>query len=433
MGYSHRPMVPQGEGPAPAVPFWKEPTKAQWTNALAAWAGWVLDGFDFCIFLFAMKDIAVEFGVTYVATALSVTLTLLLRLAGGLAAGWLSDRRGRRLPLIISILWFAACDGAVAFAPTFGWVLFLRTLFGFGMGAEWTSGAALAMESWPARSRGLFSGILQGSFGIGYVLAAFAYAAVGPQHWRSLFLIAALPALLVVPIRLLVREEGPQRRPPASLRNLEGAGPGLTTRLVWACLLYGASFGVYYALTGLWPTLLMTELGLSPTALRLPALLFNLGMLCGSVAVGAAAGRFGVVRAQVVPLALLLFVLPLYVGVVPGGLWLGALLAGSLGPGISGVTPYLFAALFPPEVRARGFGVVYHVGALLSAQTPLLVATLNRAGGIPLSWALGGTAAGAALLTMALLAFRPRGVLPDEVLGRRPTTHTAPPATWRRG
>ena len=426
MGYSHRPM------PVNAVSFWREPTRVQWTNTLAAWAGWVLDGFDFCIFLFAMKDIAREFGVTYVATAFSITLTLLVRLAGGLAAGWLADWRGRRLPLMISILWFAACDGAVAFAPTFGWVLALRSLFGFGMGAEWTSGAALAMESWPARTRGLVSGVLQGSWGIGYVLAAFAYAAIGPQHWRSLFLLAAAPAVLVVPIRLLVKEERPPRRAAGSPRPRErGGGPTLGTRIAWACLLYGASFAVYYALTGLWPTLLMTELGLPPTALRLPTLLFNLGMLGGSIAIGAAAGRFGVVRAQVVPLALLLLALPLYVGALPGWLWLGALLAGSLGAGISGVTPYLFAALFPVEVRARGFGIVYHVGALLSAQTPLLVASLSRPGGMPLSRALGGTAAAAALLTMALVVFRPRGVLPDEVLGRRPTAQLAS-ATARR-
>src|SRR5512138_3391847 len=106
-------------------PWWREPTRAQWTNYGAAWLGWVLDGFDFCIFLFAMPQIAKEFGVAVSNTALSVTLTLLVRLAGGLLAGWVADRYGRRLPLMLSILWFAACDGAVAFAPSFAWVLAL--------------------------------------------------------------------------------------------------------------------------------------------------------------------------------------------------------------------------------------------------------------------------------------------------------------------
>ncbi|HYD39918.1 MAG TPA: MFS transporter [Anaeromyxobacter sp.] len=420
-----------------AVPWWREPTRAQWTNYGAAWAGWVLDGFDFCIFLFAMRPIAREFGVQLSSTALSVTLTLLVRLLGGLLAGWLADRHGRRLPLMLSILWFAACDGAVYFADSFTAILVLRTLFGFGMGAEWTAGSALAMESWPARSRGLASGVLQGSFGIGYVLAAVAYAAVGEENWRTLFLIAAAPALLVIPIRLLVKETRPAS--PHTPVNEPAPEPGeaaaarlFRRRVVWGSVLYALSFAVYYALVGNWAAMLQRELSLPATALPLPTLLFQLGMLVGAAAIGAAASRFGVVRAQVVPLLLLLPALPLYVGAagVGAGLWAGAALAGLLGAGISGVTPYLFAALFPAEVRARGFALVYHVGALFGGLTPFLVAWLAETAPMPLRWALAGAAALAALLVVGMLAVRPRGILPPDVLGRSPVVSA--PATARR-
>ena len=154
------------------VAWWREPTRGQWMAFGAAWLGWVLDAFDFTIFLLVLPTIAEEFDVSLTAAAGSITLTLLLRLLGGYAAGAVADRWGRKLPLMISMVWFAVCDGAIAFAPTFFWVLFWRTLFGFGMGAEWTSGTTLAMESWPARSRGIASGILQGSWAIGYFLAA---------------------------------------------------------------------------------------------------------------------------------------------------------------------------------------------------------------------------------------------------------------------
>ena len=154
------------------VPWWKEPTRAHWGAFGAAWAGWVLDAFDFTIFMLVMPNVARDMGVANVATAGSITLTLFARLAGGYIAGAAADRWGRKLPLMISLVWFAACDAAVAFAPTFGWILVLRTLFGLGMGAEWTAGTTLAMESWPARSRGIASGILQGSWAVGYLLAA---------------------------------------------------------------------------------------------------------------------------------------------------------------------------------------------------------------------------------------------------------------------
>src|SRR5687767_10810699 len=96
----------------PQQAWWREPTKGQWISFSAAWAGWVLDSFDFTIFLLAMPAISKEFGISSTTTALSITLTLLMRLAGGFFAGTLADKVGRKLPLMISIVWFAACDGA---------------------------------------------------------------------------------------------------------------------------------------------------------------------------------------------------------------------------------------------------------------------------------------------------------------------------------
>src|SRR5579864_6295065 len=148
------------------VPWWKEPTKEQWLAWVAAWLGWTLDAFDFTIFLLIMVPIAQEFGVPLVAVTAVFTVTLWMRLVGAVASGWLADRVGRKTPLMISILWFSICNFIAGFAPSF-WFLFLfRALLGIGMGAEWPAGAALAMEQWPARSRGFMSGVLQGSWGL---------------------------------------------------------------------------------------------------------------------------------------------------------------------------------------------------------------------------------------------------------------------------
>src|SRR5438132_1111795 len=63
--------------------------------------------------------------------------------------------------------------------------------------------------AWPARSRGIISGVLQGSWAVGYLAAALVSAAVLPAWgWRGLFALAVLPALLVLPLRWWVPDGG---------------------------------------------------------------------------------------------------------------------------------------------------------------------------------------------------------------------------------
>ena len=100
-----------------AVPWWKEPTKEQWHAWVAAWLGWTLDAFDFSIFLLIMLPIAQDFNVPLTAVTAVFTITLWLRLAGATGAGWLSDRIGRKKPLMISILWYSICNLLAGLAP----------------------------------------------------------------------------------------------------------------------------------------------------------------------------------------------------------------------------------------------------------------------------------------------------------------------------
>ncbi len=180
-------------------PGGRRPTKDQWIAYVAAWLGWTLDAFDFTIFLLIMVPIAREFGVPLAAVAVVFTITLWMRLLGAVASGWLADRVGRKTPLMISILWYSICNFIAGFAPTFWFLLLFRALLGIGMGAEWPAGSALAMESWPARSRGFMSGILQGSWGIGFLLSSVVYGLLYQSWgWRGMLWIGILPALVVL-------------------------------------------------------------------------------------------------------------------------------------------------------------------------------------------------------------------------------------------
>jgi SHS family lactate transporter-like MFS transporter len=396
------------------ISWWREPTKGQWMTFAAAWVGWILDAFDFTIFLLVMPRIQDEFHVDATATAGSITITLLLRLCGGSLAGAAADRWGRKLPLMISMVWFAACDSAIAFAPSFAWVLALRALFGFGMGAEWTSGATLAMENWPSRSRGIASGILQGSWAVGYFLAAIVSAYVVPHWgWRGLFIVAAAPALFVLPIRIFVPESGDWKNAAAErvpLRRL--ATPALLARVAWASLVMALGFAAYYALTALYPTMLTREFHLGTGEVASLVAYFNIGMLVGAAGCGFFAARHGVVRAVAVPAVVAVPLLPLYVGTASSLLGPGAFLLGIFGAGFCGIVPLFLTNLFQPPIRARAVGVVYHVGACLASIAPTAVAALSKHSHLPLSRAI-VLVGGSCLLALAATLYL--GGAPREV------------------
>ena len=362
------------------IPWWKEPTRGQWTAFIAAWLGWVLDAFDAMIYVLVADEIAKEFGVSQVAVMGSLSLTLIVRLVGGGVAGWMADRWGRKLPLMLSLLWLAAFDGAIYLAGSFTAVLVLRTIFGLGMGAEWTAGTAMAMESWPARSRKIASGLLQAGWPIGFLLAAAVSAWVVPVWgWRAVFLIAAVPALLVLPIRYLVPET--YSRPVARTADAPKArmadlfAPGVLRMIVLGSLVMALGFIVYYGLTALYKVMLVTE-GVSKQDAFLHVIVFNLGMLAGVIAAGAVANKKGVVFTIAASALLMLPALPLFVVAVPELSMLGALLGGALGVGYSGVTPALVTSLFDERVRGRAIGFVYHAGALIAAFVPTLIPLL---------------------------------------------------------
>jgi SHS family lactate transporter-like MFS transporter len=309
---------------------------------------------------------------------------------------------------LISIVWFAVCDGLVAAAGSFAVVLGLRVLFGLGMGAEWTAGTTLAMENWPEKSRGIASGLLQAGWPIGYLLASVVAGWVIPTYgWRTLFVIAAVPALAVLPLRMWVPESaafagcrGKESGRSGSVRDL--LRPEILGTIVWACGPMGMGFAAYYALTGMYPVLLVNELGVDPARMATLSALFFSGMLLGVTLTGFLAHRVGIARAVSVPALLTLAALPLYLGAVPALLPLGAFLTGALGVGWSGVTPMFLTSLFPADVRGRAVGVVYHVGACIGALGMSAPALLHDSAGFTIS---GGIAlvAGCSLLVLAIM------------------------------
>jgi SHS family lactate transporter-like MFS transporter len=277
------------------------------------------------------------------------------------------------------------------------------------MGAEWTAGTTLAMESWPARSRALASGLLQSGYAIGYLVAGLVSAQVVPRWgWRGLFLIGVVPALLAIPIRWAVPESRAEQGKAEAKGEPAVDRAELTRRLAWAAVVLGLGFCTYFGLANLYPTMLQKELLMTPAQVGAPVAWFNVGMLFGTWFCGWLGARFGPRIAIVVLAVGVIPAAPLYVHWVDVPLGVGAVAAGFFAGGTSGVTPMLLASLFPMEVRARLSGTAYHLAALSAAPLTFLQSKLVEMKVFTFGGAIATAAIVASTLQAALvLAYAP--------------------------
>jgi SHS family lactate transporter-like MFS transporter len=373
------------------VPWWREPTKDQWYAYIAAWLGWTLDAFDFTVFLLIMLPISRYYDVPLAEVTAVFSVTLIMRLGGATVAGWMADRMGRRAPLMISILWYSICNFIAGFSPSFAFLFFFRALLGIGMGAEWPAGAALAMESWPARSRGFMSGVLQGSWGLGFALSSLAYGFLyGPLEamghgygWRGMLIIGVLPALACVWIRFYVKEPEVW----AENKKIQNATQNqmklplfaiFKRKYLWntatGCLWMAANFCVYYAIWAMFSTYLQKELLWTPAMVAVPLFWGNILVFFASSFWGVMSDRVGRRWALMIPCTIGIFLVPIYLtSVDPLIITAGFLLQGCFVGGKDSLNPCWLSERFPTEIRATAAGFVYHQGAVWGAAVaPLL-------------------------------------------------------------
>ena len=383
-----------------AIPWWKEPTKDQWYAFGAAWVGWVLDAFDFTVFLLIMLPIAKTFNVPLTDVTIVFTLTLWMRLIGATASGWMADRIGRKKPLMISIAWYSLCNFIAGFAPTFWFLLLFRTLLGFGMGAEIPAGLSLAMETWPIRSRGFMSGVLQGSWGLGFLLSSLVYGLFYKYiGWRGMLWVGILPALALVYIRYFVKEPEVwlenRRIQRATKREVKVPlikifKPGMLTNTLTTCWFQAAGFVTYYSINALFATHLQKDLGLSPALIATPLILANLFVFLASSGWGWVSDRLGRRPAMIIPALCAIPLVPIYLFAdnftwVVVAFMLQGLFAGG---GMYGQVPSYLTERFPTEIRGTATGFCYHVGAIPGAMVPPILTYFATSPGWELGFAI---------------------------------------------
>jgi MFS transporter, SHS family, lactate transporter len=402
------------------MPSFRDVTAAQWKAFAAAFLAWALDGFDATILTFVLIDIQRSFRVDYALVGALGTIQLVFRVAGGIGAGTAADRWGRKGPLMFSVVWYSLFACASGFSTSYRMLFALRALFGIGMGGVWAAGMPLAIEHWPAALRGAVSGLLQGAYSVGYILAAIVYQFGYPianqqagRGWRVMMWIGIVPALLVFWIMTSVAESPVWLERQRQLRDRRERDAVSLPRLFTADLLpatiqtslvMGAFMIAYQSITFWYPKFLAT--------IHRAPLPFLLALNAGGIVGAALWGRVSETRigrrgAFTLAMAAGVAATPLYLFATNGILlWVGALSIGLFAAGSLGIMPGYLSERFPTGVRAAGAGFAYHVGAGLGACAPYLVGALQDRG-LALAPVMGGSIVGAGLLMIVFVWLGP--------------------------
>lgn len=375
-------------------PWYAGVTRYQWLVLTVASLGWMFDAFEGQIYNITRGDMLPDLlGVA--ADDPMVRLWgerfLGIFLVGGTVGGWLfsslADRWGRNPVMALTILFYSVFSGLTAFATEAWHVGVLRFLVALGVGGEWAVGAALVSEVFPREARERAGGIFHATSVGGLWLAAAAGLAVGSE-WRWAYLIGVVPAVLVLWVRLAIREPEAWQQARVSHRDRLGSFRELLGDPTWRPR---AIFGSLLAMVGLatfWGVVVAGQ-DVAADLLRREGdpdwaskskiafgFVQTVGAGLGMLAFGPLAARIGcrgtfaIYHVAAAVLTPAFCWLPSQVGGYPLLLVLLPLF-GFFAQGIHAGYASYFPALFPTHLRATGSGFCFNTGRILAA--PVLV------------------------------------------------------------
>jgi len=386
--------------------------RANSRNALiASVLGWTLDSFDYFILTFVLAKIGTEFHHSIVDMTWAITGSLLARPVGALIFGLMADRYGRRLPLIIDLVFFSVFEVLCGLAPGFRSFLILRLLFGVGMGGEWGVGASLAMESVPAKWRGMLSGLLQEGYSAGYLLAAIAFWTIFPRWgWRPMFFIGGLPALLALFVRAKVKESDAWKSEATAKMSWSEYWRAVVThwkRFAYLTLMIAVLAMMSHGTQDFYPTFLQIQHRFSPQATAIITAISMVGAIIGGIIVGLFSDHYGRRRAMVTSALLGILVIPLWMFGSPTVALAatGAFVMQFMVQGAWAVVPAHINELSPGALRGFFPGFAYQLGVLIAAPSGTIEAAVGHH--FTYAQAMGGFAAVAFILGAIVIGWGP--------------------------
>ncbi|HTJ28573.1 MAG TPA: MFS transporter [Candidatus Limnocylindria bacterium] len=416
--------------------WYREITWPQWRVLIASWALWSLDAIDFLILTYVLPDIARTFHLALAQASLLLLATYGVRWIGGLFVGSISDRVGRKLPLLVTLAWFTCCAVLTGLAPTFTAIVAFRLLLGFGMAPGFSLGATLIAETWPKEYRAIALGIHDSGWGIGGIGASLIYWFLYPHlGWRPLFFVGVVPALVIgafiaccVPESTIWRSR-PRREVGIPAFALFRRHPRTVAYLT---LLMLVLFFTNWPMIGLFPTYLKT-LHFPPHVIAQLGLTASIGEVVGFAMSGMIAEQLGrrngltlMLVCGAICVAAMVRVIHLPLLAFPAAFASGACIIG-----MAGIWGSILAENLPTEVRATGVGFLYNVGSFGGGLAPFVA--LSTIHGLRLDFGTGLAAITAASVVVSIVVLRftreTKGIALNDVAGDADDADVPEPVT----
>jgi len=357
-----------------------------WIQLAQLFSGWLAqtcDSIDMFNVVLNTDRLKEQFHQDTIVILMVMTLNSLFRIFGGFLFGMLSDRFGRKWPLVVILSLSSLLQLGTGFTRTIQPFFLLRTLSGLAMGGVWGITVSNALENIPVETRGLASGILAQGYPIGYLVSTImsAYLVSNNRHtWRVLFWIgsgmiafAAIVRAALPESRTFLHAREAQRRQTSQEFKSAIHKVGLLLKANWKSwlLCLGALANVNSALHGsqdLYPTYLVDTKGFTVHQAAIAAMVGSCGAIVGGVVAGSLSQVTGRRLTMILFLLLGASFIPLWMlPSTPTKLRVGAFWVQFGMQGASGVVPIWLAELSPPGFLAFFLGVMAQTGNMLGS------------------------------------------------------------------
>ncbi|KAF8189587.1 major facilitator superfamily domain-containing protein [Mycena galopus ATCC 62051] len=360
-------------------------TWRSWVFWFVGLAAWIADGYDFNAVNLVATNIAAQYNVDLTHVTLSVTLTLLFRAIGATIFGLASDMYGRKWVMAANMWILAALQVATAYAGSFRGFIGVRAVFGIAMGGVWGLSAAMALENMPVEARGIFGGLLQNGYGIGYILAAMVNIVAVPatdQGYKMIFFVGASYTALIAVIVMCIPESAifiqatnkpKDTRSAAKRVSLFWHDARLASRQYWKMFLYSVLFCSAYnwmshATQDIYPSYVKVQKGFTSKQASLATITGQCGAVIGGTTAGYYSQFFGRRLTSIACVIIAFLFIPLFTlpndfsAIVAGTFFLQMMVNAAWG-----IMPAILNEWSPPQFRGAFPGTVYQLGNVFSA------------------------------------------------------------------